>query len=171
MKPSLASQKLAFVDVETTGLNANSNRIIEIGIVRVEEGQVIARYEQLIDPVCRIPKFIEYHTGITNAMVRGAPCFSDIRSDIFALLSSCTFVAHNALFDYSFIATEFSRLGYRFTLPMLCTAKLSRQYFPQYRQHSLDAIIERFNFKCKNRHRALDDAKIVWEFYRKISEL
>ena len=77
-------------------------------------------------------------------------------------------VAHNARFDYSFLKSEFKRTGMSFNAKTLCTAKLSRRLFPRFRHHNLSSIIERFNLECKRRHRAYDDAMVLWQFLRNI---
>ena len=159
---------LSIVDVETTGLSAWNHRVIELGIIRVEDGQVVERYQQLVNPEQRIPSFIQQHTGITPAMVKTAPTFGQILPTVRPLLEGALFVAHNVGFDYAFIQAEYRRLGLVFNAPKLCTVRLSRQLFPGYRHHGLDSIIHRFGIDCPARHRALDDAEVVWQFYRMV---
>lgn len=155
---------LSIVDVETTGLRAANERIIEIGIIRVEDGQVTERYQQLVNPERPVPYFIEQHTGISDEMVAQEPTFAEIFPTIKPLLANSLFVAHNASFDYSFIKAEYRREGEVFFAPQLCTVQLSRKLFPAHRRHNLDEIIQRFNIPCPARHRALDDAEVVWQF-------
>ena len=159
---------LAIVDVETTGLWAATNRIIEVGLIRVENGQVVEKYEQLINPDRPLPWFITRHTGITSAMVQNAPRFGQIMPDLKRLLKGCVFVAHNVRFDYSFLEQEYHRQGLRFRSPQMCTVELSRQLFPHERYHGLDHIIRRFDIKCPDRHRALNDAEAVWQFIQRV---
>ena len=77
-------------------------------------------------------------------------------------------VAHNARFDHGFLRNEFRRLGYQYTPKVLCTVKLSRRLYPQERRHNLDSLIERHGLSCDNRHRALADARVLWEFTQHI---
>ncbi len=161
---------LSIVDLETTGLDANRNRIIEIGIIRVENGQVVERYSQLVNPECRIPSFIEHHTGISATMIKKAPTFARLLPKVKTLLADGYFVAHNASFDYSFMQAEYKRQGAVYVAPRLCTVRLSRRLFPNFRHHGLDSIISRFGLVCPSRHRALDDAEIVWQFYQMVSQ-
>jgi DNA polymerase III subunit epsilon len=156
----------AIVDVETTGGSPVFNRVIEIGILRVEKGEVVARYESLVNPEMEIPEFITNLTGITNRKVKKAPHFEDIKDDVLNFFQDAVFVAHNCAFDYGFLKQEFKRSGYAFRAPRLCTVNLSRTLFPKYKHHNLSAIIERFEFSCKNRHRAYDDAQVLWDFFR-----
>lgn len=163
-------QKLVFVDTETTGLSVSRDRIIEIGIVRVENGKVVAEYESLINPERFLSPFISSITQITEQDIEHAPTFYDIRKDIYDLLQDAVFVAHNVRFDYGFLRNEFKRVEMDFTARHFCTAKLSRALFPQHRHHNLDSIIERFDLVCERRHRAFDDAKILWDFYQTIQK-
>ncbi len=155
-----------FVDVETTGLSPKSDRIIEIGIVKVKNNRVSKIYETLINPKIRIPRIITQITGISQKSLWSAPSFREVMNDVYRLLSNSVFVAHNVSFDYNFLQNEFERYGYEFQSPYFCTAKLSRSIFPEFRHHNLDSIIERFSIECENRHRALGDAKVLWEFFQ-----
>jgi len=160
--------KLAFVDTETTGLSVTRDRIIEIGIVRVENNKVVKKYQTLINPEFIFPDIITSITGITPKKLENAPTFRQVKDDILEVLDGCVFVAHNVRFDYAFLKNEFKREEKTFSSKHFCTAKLSRSLFPKERHHNLDSIIERFDIRCKNRHRAYDDAYVLWEFYRKI---
>jgi DNA polymerase III subunit epsilon len=159
-------KKLVFVDIETTGARVTSDRVIEIGIIRVENNQVTQTYQTLFNPQTRISPYIEVFTGIRQDDLRSAPTFEDKIQEITALLHDCVFIAHNVRFDYGFLKNEFSRLDMDFSPAHLCTVKLSRQLFPQYKKHNLSSLIERFNLACPNRHRALDDAQVIWQFYQ-----
>lgn len=159
---------MAFVDVETTGSSITGDRIMEIGILRVENNSVVETFSSLINPHTYVPEFISGMTGITSDMLQEAPSFEDIAQEIYELLEGCVFVAHNVRFDYGFIRNEFKRFGYSYSSRLLCTAKFSRALFPQYNKHNLDSIMERFGLACENRHRAFDDAKVMWEFYEKV---
>lgn len=159
--------KLAFVDIETTGGRTSWDRIIEIGIVRVEDDQVIDTYSTLINPNGHLPPEITSLTGITPGDVANAPTFREVAADIITRLKDYTFVAHNVRFDYGFLKAEFSRLGANFSAKHFCTVRLSRALFPSERRHNLDSLIERFNLTCDNRHRALDDALAICTFYHK----
>ena len=154
---------VAFVDLETTGMTATGDRVTEVGIVRVEGGNV-TEWSSLVDPGCSIPPAIQALTGITNAMAAGAPRFADIASEVAARIAGCVFVAHNARFDYGFLKHEFGRLGQSFTAKALCTVKLSRRLFADTSRHNLDSLIERHRLPYNDRHRALGDARILWAF-------
>ncbi|MCA1788803.1 MAG: 3'-5' exonuclease, partial [Thioalkalivibrio sp.] len=102
--------KLAFVDLETTGANPVRDRITEIGFIIVE-GDSVTRWSSLINPGCRIPPSIQGLTGITQEMVTDAPSFAELADEIQSRLAWFTFIAHNARFDYGFLKNEFKRIG------------------------------------------------------------
>ncbi len=161
---NLTDKNFTIVDVETTGGSAVLSRVIEVGVLRVERGEVTQKFKSLISPGFEVPEIITEITGISNKMVKNAPAFEEIAEDLLILFEDSIFVAHNSSFDYKFLQAEFSRVGLSFNTDTLCTVRLSRVLYPQYKKHNLSAIIERFNFKCKNRHRAYDDAKVLWDF-------
>jgi DNA polymerase-3 subunit epsilon len=136
--------------------------------VRVRGGEFVEEWSTLVNPQCRIPSYIEEFTGITNAMVEAAPLFADVAAEVFAKLEGSVFVAHNARFDYSFLRSEFQRIGRRFAAKVLCTVKLSRRLFPEQRRHNLDAVMERHGLACSARHRALGDARVLWDLWAKL---
>jgi len=160
------TKTLAIVDVETTGMYGLRDRIIEIGIVRVEKGKVVRTYKTLINPQTRLSPFIERLTGISSRELETAPLFSEVTETLVTLFDGALFVAHNARFDYSFIKTEFKRAGIPFSAPTLCTVRLSRRLYPEHKSHGLEAIIERFQLPAKRHHRAYDDAYSVWQFLK-----
>jgi DNA polymerase III subunit epsilon len=160
------NEPLAIVDVETTGTSAIYGRVIEIAVIRVEGRQVVETFESLVNPECYIHPSIEGLTGITNAMVAGAPTFGDIARKVQRMLKGAIFVAHNARFDYGFLRQEFARRGVDFNARCLCTVKLSRRVFPGAGRHDLSTIIDRHKLDCPSRHRAMGDAHAVWEFLR-----
>jgi len=173
---------IAFIDVETTGTTPTGDRITEIGIVRVEDGQLAEEWSTLVNPDCPIPEEIQVLTGITNAMVRDAPRFEDVRREVHERLEGHLFVAHNARFDYGFIKNEFRRVHMPFTADVLCTVRLSRRLYPHAIGHGLDSLIARHALEAAvegeahegegatmprmraGRHSALGDARVLWRF-------
>src|SRR5262245_24692156 len=163
---ALLDAPLAIVDVETTGAHPAWDRVTEIAVVEVDQGDVVTEWSTLLNPGMTIPPAIQSLTGITNEMVADAPAFEDLAAEIYERLDGRVFVAHNARFDYGFLRHEFERAGLRFHARTLCTVKLSRRLYPDYRRHSLDSLIERHGIQCSARHRALGDAQAVWHFLR-----
>jgi DNA polymerase-3 subunit epsilon len=174
----LFAPSLAIVDLETTGTRVGRDRITEFGLVRVDADAAggaprIQEWSTLVDPEVPIPPEIQALTGITDAMVRGAPTFSRVAGEIRERLADCVFVAHNARFDHGFLKQEFARIGATFSARPLCTVRLSRRLFPQADGHGLDAVAERHGIDVSQRHRALGDARAVWSFvqalYREVA--
>jgi DNA polymerase-3 subunit epsilon len=156
---------LAFVDLETTGATPARDRITEIGIVTVAGDGRVSEWSSLVNPQQPIPGFIQAMTGITDAMVAGAPVFAELADGLRERLRDCLFVAHNARFDYGFLKNEFRRAGMDFRATVICTVKLSRRLFPGHTRHSLDALIARHGLEVTERHRALGDARLIHRFW------
>jgi DNA polymerase III subunit epsilon len=159
---------IAFLDLETTGMSPARERITEVGLVLVDDGQVVEEWSQLVHPGCAIPPEITYLTGISNDMVRNAPPFAAIAPLLQEKLQGRLIVAHNARFDYGFLKAEFARLELPFIARPLCTVRLSRALYPQASGHGLDAIIARFDLDVTQRHRALGDARLLWQLTQKL---
>jgi DNA polymerase-3 subunit epsilon len=156
---------MVFVDLETTGGMAASDRITEVGIVELDAQGRMTEWSSLVDPQMSIPSFIQGLTGITNEMVAGAPTFEQLAQEVLERLKGRLFVAHNARFDYGFLRHAFLRAGHDFHATVLCTVKLSRRLHPQFKKHGLDALIERHGLRAPARHRALADAQMVAKFW------
>jgi DNA polymerase-3 subunit epsilon len=154
------------VDIETTGGSHFSSRVLEVAVVRVEQNRVVRTYQTLLHPDEPIPPFITQLTGIRDDDVAGSPRFEDVADDLAEVLDGAIFVAHNVRFDYSFLKMEFERLGAQFRPPLLCTVRMSRRLFPQYRSHKLAELIARHELVAPARHRAYDDAHCLWQFYQ-----
>ncbi len=159
-------KKWAFVDLETTGGSFATERIIEIGIVIMEDGIVTQVYKTMVNPEKMVSPFILQLTGIDEQDLWTAPHFSDILLTVYDLLKDALFIAHNASFDKGFLRAEFARCGITWDPPTLCTVRLSRRLFPGYRRHNLDEIMRRFSIECSARHRALGDAQVLVEFWK-----
>jgi DNA polymerase-3 subunit epsilon len=165
----LFAPSLAFVDLETTGTLAAEDRITEVGIVRVDADAAggpprVTEWSTLVDPGVPIPAEIQALTGITNEMVRGAPGFDVIADEVAQRTSDAVFVAHNARFDYGFLKHAYARLERTFSAKVLCTVRLSRRLDPEADRHNLDSIVARHALTATGRHRALGDARVLWDF-------
>lgn len=158
-------KKFAIVDIETTGGLYRRDKIIEIGIVLVENQEIIDEFSSLIHPGFSIPYNITRITGIHDAMVSSAPKFYEVAKEIVQWTENHIFVAHNVRFDYSFIRQEFEDLAYTYSRKQLCTARLSRSLLPQLGRYNLDNLIQHFGISIKNRHRALDDARATAQIF------
>jgi DNA polymerase-3 subunit epsilon len=161
---SVLKGPLVFVDIETNGLSYSRGRIIEVAVVRVEDGQVSGTLNYLLNPGGHLPAFISGLTGITDADLARAPAFEDVADELMQMMDGAVFVAHNVRFDYSFLKHEFGRLGKKFNPRLLCTVKLSRTMYPDQRGHKLQDLIARCGLSVAKRHRAYDDAEAMWQF-------
>jgi DNA polymerase-3 subunit epsilon len=182
MKPDLLDAPLAIVDLETTGAHPAWDRVTEIAVIEVnggmQDGESLSEWSTLVNPGTSIPPAIQALTGITNAMVADAPAFEELAAGLYERLEGRVFVAHNARFDYGFLRHEFERAGLRFLARTLCTVKLSRRLYPGHARHNLDSLIDRHHLQCSARHRApegarhraLGDARLVWQFLRVAAE-
>ncbi len=155
---------LVFLDIETTGATPLYDRITEIALIKIENGQKTVIWQSLLNPELPIPRNITGLTGITNDMVQNAPTFKEIAGDLFSHLQGMVLVAHNCRFDYGFLKAEFKRLGGTLRLQTLCTVKLSRKLYPDVTGHSLDVIMHRFNLHTNARHRAMGDTQLMLDF-------
>lgn len=161
---TLLDEPYVCVDVETDGMNYTHGHVIEVAAIRVEHGEIVREFTTLINPGTSIPYFITNLTGITTNDVQDAPAFADIADELMDILDGATFVAHNVRFDYSFLKQEFRRAGIDFEPKQLCTVKLSRKLYPDQTSHKLASLIDRHGFVYSARHRAYDDAHVLWQF-------
>ena len=160
----------AITDVETTGTNAQAERITEIAIYIHDGKKIVDEMHTLINPEKSIPYRITQITGINNAMVRNAPPFYEVARQIVELTQECVFVAHNAAFDYNFIRHEFKRLGYTYKREQVCTVKLSRKLLPGHSSYSLGRLCDDLNINIESRHRANGDALATVKLFEKLLE-
>ena len=161
----------AVIDVETTGGDGYNHKITEIAIYKTDGQKEIERFSTLLNPGRPIPYFITNLTGITDEMVAKAPPFYEVAEKIVRFTESCTFVAHNANFDYSVIRNEFKQLGYTYQRSRLCTGNLARNLVKGLRSYSLGSICRHFNIKIKARHRAYGDAEATMILFNKLLAL
>ncbi len=163
-------QAYVAVDVETTGGKGENHRVTEIGAVKVRNGEIVDRFQTLLNPQRTIPPNIVRLTGITPAMVEDAPYFADIADDFVEFMEDAIFVAHNVEFDYGFISREFARLGRSFRHARLCTCSSMRKLFPGHRSYSLASLCSRYDIPLRQHHRALCDAEAAAELLLLINE-
>ncbi|WP_292807791.1 PolC-type DNA polymerase III [Methylotenera sp.] len=111
---------LTFLDIETTGGSHMRDRITEVALIKIEQGEIIANWETLINPGIPIPRNIIGLTGISDEMVKDAPPFEDIAGDLYSHLEGAVMVAHNARFDHGFLKAEYKRTGGTLRQRTLC---------------------------------------------------
>ena len=163
-------QAYVVVDVETTGGRGDQHRVTEIGAVKVRNGEIVDRFQTLLNPQRTIPAGITRLTGITEAMVADAPIFADVADEFEGFMQDAIFVAHNVDFDYGFISREFKRLGRPFRYPKLCTCSSMRKLYPGHRSYSLAALCDNYEIELRQHHRALCDAEAAAELLLLINQ-
>ena len=154
---------LIFFDTETTGLNPETARIIEITVYS-DEGW----YSQLLNPGGPVPELITGITGITTEMVTNAPTFAEVAPELWRRFDGRTAVAHNAQFDMRFLLAEFKRAGMTITNDMyaICTLEAERLARRVKKNNTLTECIGRRGLKAANAHRAEDDVRSLIELYK-----
>lgn len=149
----------AVVDVETTGGKYNEEGITEIAIFKYDGTKIVDQFISLINPERPIQPFVVQLTGINENMLRNAPKFYEVAKRIIEITEDCTFVAHNASFDYRMMCTEFNRLGYTYVRPTLCTVALSKKLMPEQTSYKLGTLVRSLGIPLSDRHRAAGDAR------------
>ncbi len=152
-------------DVETTGLNAEYERITEIGAVKISGNQIVDSFNCLVNPHKTIPEHITKLTGITNDMVKDSPDETVVIPDFLKFCDDAVLVAHNAPFDIRFLSSALKRLGINNNLNYIDTVPICRQLFPNLKNHKLDTVVSHLNLGEFKHHRACDDAKILAEVF------
>jgi DNA polymerase-3 subunit epsilon len=155
--------RIAVIDFETTGLSpAMGDRATEVAIVIVEHGQVVDRFQSLMNGGRYIPSFIESLTGISNAMVAAAPAAEKVMAEANRFVGNAPMVAHNASFDRRFWEAELGLAGERATQLFACTMLVARRLYPQAPSHKLGVLIDYHRLpKAGRAHRAMADAEMA----------
>ncbi len=159
------------LDLETTGGNPVHDRITEIAALRIDHGQVSARWHSLVDPGRPIPPSIQRLTGISDAMVAGAPAFEQLAPQLLELLQGAVLVAHNVRFDHGFLKNAMARAGVDLRVRTLCTVRLSRRLEPHCSGHGLDAIQRRHDLVNPARHRAMGDVQVLQAWLQRMAQV
>ncbi len=155
-------------DIETTGFSSVKNRIIEIGAVKVKNGEIIDRFSEFINPEIPIPYRITKLTSITDSDVADADTIESVLPRFTAFCMDCVLVAHNARFDTSFIKENCKRQGIPYDYTVVDTLGMARAFLPELNKHTLDALCKEFNVILENHHRAIDDATATGEIFIKL---
>lgn len=171
--PLIDDCAFAVVDVETTGMRAGgSDRITEIAVVVVHGGRREVVLESLVNPGRPIPRAVVAVTHITDEMVRHAPCFAEVADRLLATLAGRIFVAHNARFDWAFLAAELRRCrDLALDGPRLCTVRLARRLVREVRSCGLDNLSRFFDLENSARHRAAGDALVTADLLSRLLRL
>lgn len=154
-------------DIETTGFSPIHNRIIEIGAVKIENGEVTGKFSTFVNPDVPIPFEIEKLTGINDEMVIGAPMIEQVLPQFMEFCQGAVLVAHNANFDMGFIMENAARLGLPRDFTYVDTVGIARLLLPHQAKHTLDAVAKTLGISLENHHRAVDDAQATAEIFVK----
>ena len=162
------------LDLETTGLSAKTEKITEIGIMKVKDGKVIEDFAEFVNPEKPIPMRVQEITNITDDMVKDAPKIEEIFPKVLEFIKGTVLVAHNATFDIGFLKNIAKNLGYEFDFTYVDTLPLARKLYPELKKHKLGKIAEHLKIKVEVAHRALDDVdttvKVLREMMKTLKE-
>ena len=160
------------LDIETTGLSRHAHRITEIAALRVENFQVVKKFETLVNPKMPIPSFITSLTGITNSMVKDAPVIEEVMPRFMKFVLDSPFIAHCATFDHGFLKHNAQiHLDQELTNQKICTMKLSRRLIPDLRSYKLSRLCEHFDITNDSAHRAMGDVKATHQVFGELLDI
>lgn len=168
----IKDREIVIFDIETTGLSNFTDKIIEIGAVKIKDNKIVSNYQKFINPQEPLSDFTTELTGITNDMVANADTIDVVLPEFINYCKDTVLVAHNAEFDMGFIIAKSNELNLDFKPPYLDTLYLSRALNPEFKNHKLDTLATNYKVSLLNHHRACDDAKATAEILLKmINEL
>ncbi len=145
------------LDLETTGISAMTEKITEIGIMKIKDGKVIDKFCEFVNPEKPIPMRVQEITNITDDMVKDSPTIAELFPRVLEFIDGSVLVAHNAPFDIGFLKKNAKDLGYKFDYTYVDTLPLARKIYPELKKYKLGKIAEYLKIKVEVAHRALDD--------------
>ena len=158
-------------DLETTGFSAEVDRIIEIGAVKIKNGEIVDNFSKFVNPKIPIPFRIEKLTGINDSMVMEAEPIEKILPEFLEFCGDAVMVAHNAGFDTSFIINNAERLGIKYDPTIMDTVLLAQFVIPNLHNYKLDTLCKHLAVSLENHHRAVDDAQATAYIYLKMAKM
>jgi DNA polymerase-3 subunit alpha (Gram-positive type) len=164
-------EEYCVLDIETTGLSFRTEKITEIGAVKVKNGEIIDTFECFVNPEIHIPERITELTGITDDMVKNAESIDKVMPKFLNFIGNLKLVAHNADFDIGFLKYNAENLGLEMNNEYIDTLAISRQLFPDFKKHKLGIIAEKLGIVVENAHRALDDVITLVKVFKKMIEI
>lgn len=169
--PYLRGKTFCVFDLETTGFKPESDRIIEIGAVRIVDGKFVDTFNTYIDPKMPIPEKITDLTGIRDSDVMGQPSIEDVLPDFYKYSDGTILVGQNVQFDYGFISVNGARQNIYFENEMEDTVVLGRKYIPDLKKYKLANLTRYFNIVNQSAHRGIYDALATAEVFIRLAEL
>jgi len=145
------------LDLETTGFSATTEKITEVGIMKIKNGEIIDKLGCFVNPEKHIPQRVTEVTNITDEMVKDAKTIDKVFPEIIEFIKGSVLVAHNAGFDMGFLKQNAKNLGYEFDYTYIDTLSLAKDLFPEYKRYKLGTIAKNLGIKVEVAHRALDD--------------
>lgn len=169
---SSRADTLVILDFETTGLSPDmGDRAIEIGAVRLVDGEVTERFQELMNPGKRVSAFIEDYTGISNDMLVGAESCEAVMGRFADFIQDDNLIAHNASFDQRFLDAELARIGRSYSGEFSCSLLLSRRIFQDSYSHKLGELVNYCDIESSGEfHRALYDSEMTAKVWVKMLE-
>ena len=164
-------EKYVVFDIETTGFSPVTNRIIEIGAVKVEHGEITERFSTFVNPQVPIPFHIEKLTSINDSMVMDADTIEVVLPQFLEFVGDAILVAHNANFDVSFIKENAKRQGIPVDFTYVDTVGIARALLTGQSKYTLDAVAKTLGISLENHHRAVDDAECTAEIFVKFIDM
>ena len=158
------------LDLETTGLDPKRDKIIEIGAIKIKDGEIIGQLETFVNPGRRLEERIVELTGIRDEQLKGAPEITDILPELIDFIGDDILLGHSVLFDYSFVKKAAINQRLKFEKFGIDTLKIARKFLPDLESRSLGFLCTHFGIE-HNAHRALTDAKATSQLYHKLAEL
>lgn len=158
-------------DLETTGLDATKEEIIEIGACKVVNGRIDETFSTFVKPSKHIPREITELTSIDDSMVKDAPTINYVMPDFYKFCDGSTLVCQNVAFDISFIHNIAKKLSYKFDHPTMDTMVMAREKLPGLKNYKLGTIVEKLNISLENAHRAIDDATATAKAFIKLMNM
>ena len=159
------------LDLETTGLSFRTEKITEVGIMKVKDGEVIDEFECFVNPEKPIPQKVVEVTNITDDMVKDAETIDKVMPKILEFVGDSVLVAHNADFDIGFLKYNAKQLGLSLENTYIDTLRLAKSLFPEYKKYKLGIIAENLGITVEVAHRALDDVDTTVKVFRKMLEM
>lgn len=162
--------KFAVIDIECTGGTWGEERIIDVAVFVLEDGEIIDQFVSLVNPEKAIDPYVTKLTGITNKMVRTAPKFYELAKRLVKITEGATFVAHNIGFDYRVFQQEFETLGFDYHRATLDTIPYCERMFPEWENYGLKTVAKELGLVNAARHRAEGDARLTAELLKILLE-
>jgi len=166
------ASSVVVLDFETTGLSPNlGDRAIEIGAVKLVDGEIVDSFQQLMNPGFRVSSFIESYTGITNNMLRTAPSCDEVMAAFSEFIADENLIAHNASFDKRFLDAELERINCSYSGEFACSLLVARRLIPDAPSHKLGELVRYKNIENNGVfHRALADAQMTAHLWLRMVE-